>query len=51
MLKGECIRLGTPLSLDDARRRVEGYVKHHNHVRLNSAIGYVTPKDIPARRH
>ena len=24
--------------LDDARRLVEGYVKHHNNVRLNSAI-------------
>jgi putative transposase len=25
-LKGECIRPGTPLSLEDARRLVEGYV-------------------------
>ena len=29
-LKSECIRPGTPLSLDDARRLVEGYVKHWN---------------------
>jgi transposase InsO family protein len=28
-LKGECIRPGTPLSLDDARRLVEGYVEHY----------------------
>ena len=49
-LKGECIRPGTPLSLDDARRLVEGYVEHYNDVRLNSAIGYITPKDMLAGR-
>jgi putative transposase len=32
-LKGECIRPGTPLSLEDARRLVEGYVEHYNDVR------------------
>jgi transposase InsO family protein len=37
-LKGECIRPGTPLSLEDARRLVEGYVNHYNNVRLNSAV-------------
>jgi transposase InsO family protein len=42
-LKGECIRPGTPLSLEDARRLVGGYVRHYNEVRLHSAIGYVTP--------
>ncbi len=45
-LKGECIRPGTPLSLEDARRLVEGYVEHYNNVRLNTAIGYITPKDM-----
>ena len=49
-LKGECIRPGTPLSLDDARRLVQGYVGHYNNVRLNSATGYITPKDMSARR-
>ena len=49
-LKGECIRPGTPLSLDDARRLVAGYVEHYNDVRLNSAIGYITPKDLLAGR-
>jgi hypothetical protein len=34
------------LSLDDARRLVEAYVQHYNNVRLNSAIGYITPRDI-----
>jgi transposase InsO family protein len=49
-LKGECIRPGTPLSLEDARRLVEGYVEHYNDARLNSAIGYITPKDMLAGR-
>jgi hypothetical protein len=39
-------RLGAPLSLDDARRLVQGYVDHYNNIRLNSAIGYITPKDM-----
>jgi transposase InsO family protein len=49
-LKGECIRPGTPLSLEDARRLVTCYVAHYNTVRLHSAIGYVTPKDKLDRR-
>ena len=49
-LKGECIRPGTPLSLDDARRLVGRYVEHYNNVRLNSAVGYITPKDMLAGR-
>jgi putative transposase len=48
--QGECIRPGTPLSLEDARRLVKGYVEHYNDVRLNSAIGYITPKDMLADR-
>ena len=44
-VKGECIRPGVPLSLEDARRLVGNYVAHYNAVRLHSAIGYVTPKD------
>jgi len=30
---------------------VEGYVTHYNTVRLNSAVGYVTPKNMLAGRH
>lgn len=44
-LKAECIRPQTPLSLNDARRIVSGYVEYYNTVRLHSALGYVTPKD------
>jgi len=43
-LKGECIRPGTPLSLDDARRLVSGYVQHYNNIRLNSATSYIAPR-------
>jgi hypothetical protein len=28
----------------------EGYVEHYNNVRLNSAIGYIAPKDLLAGR-
>jgi transposase InsO family protein len=49
-LKGDCIRVLTPLSLDDARRIVTDYVAHYNQVRLHSAIGYVTPQDKLAGR-
>ena len=49
-LKSECIRPGTPLSLDNARRQVQGYVEHYNNVRLNSAVAYITPNDMLAGR-
>jgi len=45
-IKTECIRPGTPLSGEDARRLVGQYVDHYNTVRLHSAIGYVTPNDM-----
>lgn len=45
-IKRECIRPGSPLSLDDARRIVSRYVDHYNNVRLHSAIGFVTPTDM-----
>ena len=50
-VKQECIRPGTPLSVEDARRLVEKYVNHYNTQRLHSAIGYVTPKDRLEIRH
>jgi putative transposase len=50
-VKGECIRVKVPLSLDDARRIVAEYVAYYNDVRLHSAIGYVTPKDRLQGRH
>src|SRR5207249_7264971 len=47
-IKGECIRVKVPLSLDDARRIVTDYVRHYNEARLHSAIGYGAPKDMLA---
>lgn len=44
-LKQECIRPGVLLNLDDARRVVGNYIHHYNHIRLNSAIGYLAPID------
>ena len=49
-LKGDCIRVLVPLSLEDARRIVADYVIHYNTVRLHSAIGYITPQDKLAGR-
>ena len=34
------------MSLDDARRLVQGYADQYNNFRLNSATGYITPKDM-----
>ena len=44
-IKGDCIRVKTPLSLDDVRRSVTDFVNHYNTQRLHSAIGYITPLD------
>jgi putative transposase len=44
-LKRQCIRPGTPLSLEEARRLVARFIEHYNTVRLHSAIGYVSPAD------
>ena len=45
ILKEECIRPGTPLTPEDARRIVGKFVEYYNTVRLHSAIGYLTPRD------
>ncbi len=44
-LKSDCIRPGTPLNPDQARRLITGFIEHYNTVRLHSAIGYITPQD------
>ncbi len=44
-IKGDCIRVQTPLTLEDARRVVAEFVDEYNDQRLHSAIGYVTPRD------
>ncbi len=44
-IKETCIRVRTPLSLEDARDIVADFVDQYNTRRLHSAIGYITPKD------
>lgn len=44
-LKRECVRPSCPASVEEARRRIAGFVEHYNTVRLHSALGYVTPAD------
>lgn len=44
-IKGDCIRVNTPLSLSDAQRLVTDFVDHYNNRRLHSAIDYITPGD------
>ncbi len=44
-IKSTCIRVKTPLSLEDARSVVSEFVTRYNNERLHSSIGYVTPKD------
>ena len=45
-LKEQAIRPKTPLCQEDARRVVGEFIEHYNTVRLHSAIGFVTPKDM-----
>jgi putative transposase len=44
-VKRECIRPKVPLSLEDARRIVAGFVNEYNTNRLHGGIGYITPQD------
>lgn len=44
-LKRECIRPACPRNVEEARRRVADFVDQYNHVRLHSALGYITPAD------
>jgi transposase InsO family protein len=44
-LKSDALRPAAPSSLEQARETVTAFVHHYNHVRLHSALGYVTPQD------
>ena len=47
--EGECIRPGTAIVVGPCTAS-GGYVEHYNNVRLNSAVGYITPADMLAGR-
>jgi hypothetical protein len=49
-LKIETLRPRCPDTKEEAERLVEEHVQHYNHVRLHSAIGYITPMDKLAGR-
>jgi putative transposase len=49
-IKSECVRPGTPRSLEDARRLVSRWAQRYNQVRLHSALGYIAPADKLAGR-
>ena len=49
-IKGTCIRVHTPLTLDNAYCLVADFVGHYNEKRLHGDIGYVTPADKLAGR-
>jgi transposase InsO family protein len=44
-IKADCIRPGTPLTLEDVKKLVASFVENYNEKRLHSAIGYVAPAD------
>ena len=44
-IKVERIRPQVPLSLEEARNQITGYIRYYNDERLHSAIGYIAPKD------
>jgi transposase InsO family protein len=44
-IKSEAVRVTPPDSLEQGRQIIGKYVEHYNHVRLHSALDYVTPFD------
>ena len=44
-LKGEGLRPGVPLTIEEARRLVGRYVDYYNRVRLHRALGDIAPLD------
>lgn len=42
-LKGECVRPGTLLLFDDARRPVEGYVTHYSKQATSGSVPVMVP--------
>jgi putative transposase len=49
-VKGTCLRAGSFTDAEEVRRALAKFVEHYNHVRLHSALGYITPADKLAGR-
>lgn len=45
-IREEAIRKQSYVSLEDARKQVDAYVRHYNEKRLHSALHYLTPKEV-----
>lgn len=45
-LKNDAYRPAAPQTIEEAERVVAEFIDHYNNVRLHSAIGYVTPRDV-----
>jgi transposase InsO family protein len=45
-IKTEAIRQQSYLSIDDARRQIDEYIRIYNEMRLHSALFYLTPKEV-----
>ena len=45
-IKQEEIRVNSYLDIDDARERVEWYIRYYNEQRLHSSIYYLTPQEV-----
>lgn len=45
-IKEEAVRKQSYVSLEDARRQVDAYVRRYNEERLHSALYYLTPKEV-----
>ena len=45
-VKEEAIRKQSYVSLEDARRQVDAYIRCYNEERLHSALYYLTPKEV-----
>ncbi len=45
-IKSEEIRRNSYLSIEDARKRIAGYIDYYNTERLHSSIYYLTPEDV-----
>ena len=44
-LRDQCLNTNWFLSLDDAKRKIEGWREHYNESRPHTSLGYVPPRE------